>query len=223
MILLALLRRPIRSYSQCRYRHCIDDATRALPFAAFDFSESTTAFLPVLKSALTRRGLPLRLYVDNGPNYRSHPAVESAINKLPHLGLDRVRAHGADGFVHSVALSILAANLHRIGLLVRRRMREAERRRGRRAAGARPSPAAFAPPAQHTETGTDFGVRKSKMWAGLMPSTLQWCRCGRFRGRNLAESVTVRRRFRVGVGVFWQTLVTTIALLLPRVHWQLNA
>ena len=50
----------------------IDDATRALPFAAFDFSESTTAFLPVLKSALTRRGLPLRLYVDNGANYRSH-------------------------------------------------------------------------------------------------------------------------------------------------------
>ena len=40
-----------------------------------------------------------------------------------------------------------------------------------------------------------------------MPSTLQWCRCGRFRGRNLAESVTVRRRFRAGVGVFWQTLV----------------
>ena len=57
---------------QCRYRHCIDDATRVLPFAAFDFSESTTAFLPVLKSALTRRGLPLRLYVDNGANYRSH-------------------------------------------------------------------------------------------------------------------------------------------------------
>ena len=50
----------------------IDDATRVLPFAAFDFSESTTAFLPVLKSALTRRGLPLRLYVDNGANYRSH-------------------------------------------------------------------------------------------------------------------------------------------------------
>ena len=39
-----------------------------------------------------------------------------------------------------------------------------------------------------------------------MPSTLQWCRCGRFRGRNLAESGAVRRRFRAGVGVFWQTL-----------------
>ena len=40
----------------------------------------------------------------------------------------------APGFAHTVALSILAANLHRIGLLVRRRMREAERRRRRRAA-----------------------------------------------------------------------------------------
>ena len=46
----------------------------------------------------------------------------------------RLRSHGADGFAHTVALSILAANLHRIGLLVRRRMREAERRRRRRAA-----------------------------------------------------------------------------------------
>ena len=65
---------------------------------------------------------------------RQHPAVESAINNLEHRGLDRVRSHGADGFAHTVALSILAANLHRIGLLVRRRMREAERRRRRRAA-----------------------------------------------------------------------------------------
>ena len=65
---------------------------------------------------------------------RQHPAVESAINNLEHRGLDRVRSHGADGFAHTVALSILAANLHRIGLLVRRRMRDAERRRRRRAA-----------------------------------------------------------------------------------------
>ena len=46
------------------------------------------------------------------------------------------------------------------------------------------------------------------MRAGLTPSTLQWCRCGRFRGRNLAESVAVRRRFRAGVRVFCQTLPT---------------
>ena len=46
------------------------------------------------------------------------------------------------------------------------------------------------------------------MRTGLTPSTVQWCRCGRFRGRNLADSVAVRRRFRAGVGVFCQTLVS---------------
>jgi transposase InsO family protein len=49
----------------------IDDATRVIPYAAFTLSENTAAFLPVLKQALLRRGLPQRLYVDNGANYRS--------------------------------------------------------------------------------------------------------------------------------------------------------
>jgi putative transposase len=50
----------------------IDDATRAIPQAAFALSENTATFLPVLKQAILRRGLPQRLYVDNGANYRSH-------------------------------------------------------------------------------------------------------------------------------------------------------
>ncbi len=54
---------------------------------------------------------------------RQHPAVESAINNLEHRGLDRVRAFGAEGFARAVALSILAFNIHRIGLLLRRRAR----------------------------------------------------------------------------------------------------
>ena len=49
----------------------IDDATRVIPFAAFAYSENTTAFLPVFKQAIARRGLPMRLFVDNGANYRS--------------------------------------------------------------------------------------------------------------------------------------------------------
>lgn len=49
----------------------IDDATRVVPYATFAFSENTVAFLPVLKQALIRRGIPERLYVDNGANYRS--------------------------------------------------------------------------------------------------------------------------------------------------------
>ena len=49
----------------------IDDATRVIPYATFAFAENTTAFLPIFKQALIRRGLPKRLYVDNGANYRS--------------------------------------------------------------------------------------------------------------------------------------------------------
>ena len=50
----------------------IDDATRVVPYAAFALSESTAAFLPVLKQAVMRRGVPKRLFVDNGSAYRSH-------------------------------------------------------------------------------------------------------------------------------------------------------
>jgi len=50
----------------------IDDATRVVPFAAFALAENTAAFLPVLEQAILRRGLPKRLYVDNGAVYRSH-------------------------------------------------------------------------------------------------------------------------------------------------------
>jgi len=47
-----------------------------------------------------------------------HAAVESCINNLEQRGLDRCRALGKDGFERHVALSIVAANLHRLGLIV---------------------------------------------------------------------------------------------------------
>ena len=54
----------------------LDDATRLVPHAAFTGSENTDTFLPVFKRALLKRGIPNRLYVDNGANYRSrHLAV----------------------------------------------------------------------------------------------------------------------------------------------------
>ena len=49
----------------------IDDATRVIPYCAFALAENTRAFRPVLKQSLLRRGLPQRLYVDNGAHYRS--------------------------------------------------------------------------------------------------------------------------------------------------------
>jgi transposase InsO family protein len=50
----------------------LDDATRIVPYAAFASSENTAAFLPVFEQAIMRRGIPKRLYVDNGSAYRSH-------------------------------------------------------------------------------------------------------------------------------------------------------
>jgi transposase InsO family protein len=49
----------------------LDDATRLIPHAAFARSESVAAFLPVFEHAIRRRGLPKRVYVDNGAAYRS--------------------------------------------------------------------------------------------------------------------------------------------------------
>ena len=49
----------------------LDDATRVIPNAAFTFSEGTVAYLPVLEQALRKRGVPKRLYVDNGAAFRS--------------------------------------------------------------------------------------------------------------------------------------------------------
>lgn len=66
----------------------LDDATRLVPHAAFTLSENAATFLPVFKQALRKRGLPTRLYVDNGSNYRSqHLAVICAT-----LGIQLIHA-----------------------------------------------------------------------------------------------------------------------------------
>src|SRR5690606_17078867 len=49
----------------------IDDATRVVPFAVFTFSEGAITYLSVLEQALRRRGIPKRLYGDNGAAFRS--------------------------------------------------------------------------------------------------------------------------------------------------------
>jgi len=49
----------------------LDDASRAVMAAAFTLSDSVQALMPVLREAILARGLPHRLLVDNGPNYRS--------------------------------------------------------------------------------------------------------------------------------------------------------
>lgn len=49
----------------------IDDHSRLIPHAAFYLSENLAAFLDALQQALVKRGLPRKLYVDNGSAYRS--------------------------------------------------------------------------------------------------------------------------------------------------------
>ena len=59
---------------------------------------------------------------------RQHPAVEAAIHALECHGLARIRNRGEAGFERTVALSIVGANLHRLGVLLRQRARQRRKR-----------------------------------------------------------------------------------------------
>jgi len=50
----------------------IDDCSRLVPHAEFYLSERVDSYCDALRKALAKRGLPRKLYVDNGPNFRSH-------------------------------------------------------------------------------------------------------------------------------------------------------
>jgi len=73
-----------------------------------------------------------------GQARRQHSAVEACINNLEIRGLDRCLSYGRDGFERHVALSVIATNLHRIGLLLQRkeraRLKRAKQRPARLAA-----------------------------------------------------------------------------------------
>lgn len=50
----------------------LDDHSRLIPHGAFYPSEGLSSYLQALAQALVRRGLPRKLYVDNGPAFRSN-------------------------------------------------------------------------------------------------------------------------------------------------------
>lgn len=50
----------------------IDDHSRLIVYASFYLSENLDAFMDAFEKALSKRGLPKKLYVDNGAAYRSH-------------------------------------------------------------------------------------------------------------------------------------------------------
>jgi len=49
----------------------IDDRSRLIPHAEFYLQERLDSYLDALRKALSKRGLPRKLYVDNGPTFRS--------------------------------------------------------------------------------------------------------------------------------------------------------
>lgn len=50
----------------------IDDHSRLIPHGEFYLRENIESFTDALKKAIGKRGLPRKLYVDNGPYFRSH-------------------------------------------------------------------------------------------------------------------------------------------------------
>jgi hypothetical protein len=58
---------------------------------------------------------------------RLHPGVESAIKNLNHRGLDQFWTHSEKGFVRTVALGVVVANVHRLGQIVKKQEQQYER------------------------------------------------------------------------------------------------
>ncbi len=75
------------------------------------------------------RGRGRKRTLNNPLPTRFHPNFDGReIQLLEHRGLDKVRLRGADGFKLAVGLSVVAPDVHRLGL----NLREAERKRMRR-------------------------------------------------------------------------------------------
>ena len=66
----------------------IDDHSRLIPYGQFYTSENTLSFTHAFEQALLRRGLPRKLYVDNGSAYRSRQLMHTAAS----LGIALIHA-----------------------------------------------------------------------------------------------------------------------------------
>jgi transposase InsO family protein len=98
----------------------LDDASRMVPFAAFYLAENAACFQDALKQALLRRGLPRRLYCDNGATFRTHHLQVicatlniSLIHSRPHRPrgrgkIERFFRHVRTAFVPHLTSEILA-------------------------------------------------------------------------------------------------------------------
>ena len=106
----------------------LDDASRMVPFAAFYLAENAACFQDAFKQALLRRGLPRRLYCDNGATFRTHHLAVSCaqlnialIHSRPHRPrgrgkIERFFRHVRSSFLPHVTAEILRelATLNRV-------------------------------------------------------------------------------------------------------------
>lgn len=63
----------------------MDDASRAIMAGRFGLRDDVAGLIPVLRDAVLARGMPQRLLVDNGPNYRSRVIRTSCATLGIHL------------------------------------------------------------------------------------------------------------------------------------------
>ena len=155
--------------------------------------------LPVV-NALPKKGCPGKGDRERGSERefaamrKRHPGVESRTTNLGHRGLDRVRAHGADGLPRAVSLSVVALNLHRIGPVLRKRARH---RRpptpGKTGRSGSAKGAGGAAPARKTVAHGIFHVQKVPRFHRKPPST----DAGR---RDRAKTGARQRQNRRGAG-----------------------
>lgn len=73
----------------------IDDHSRLIPHAQFYVQENLECYLDCLKTALKKRGLPRKLYVDNGPSFRAH--LLSHITASLGIALIHCRPYSPEG------------------------------------------------------------------------------------------------------------------------------
>lgn len=72
------VQRPEGGKRQCFLYAIIDDASRLIPHAQFYLSEGLDSLLDCLRQAVTARGIPIRLYVDNGKVFHSQQLARIA-------------------------------------------------------------------------------------------------------------------------------------------------
>lgn len=93
----------------------IDDHSRLIPYAAFYPRENIDCFLSALKGALIRRGVPRKLYVDNGAAFRSNHLSYTAAALQINLVHARPRSPQSKGkierFFRTVRTSFLSEKL----------------------------------------------------------------------------------------------------------------